>query len=405
MKNKVKSFLTEIRYFLRCNWFVAIIFCIFLIGANLLTLVFPEAYFDAQISSYIDGYDISPEDTYVHATFRGNGSNEYINRANQFIDDNKSPALKTYSTYFTKGYGNKYDFNYGEFSASLTIVSLYYRHDSGRTFMETIRLRRHNVEGSNYTKPGLNFNVYISSVLADRVLAQFPRFTSYDDILDAEIEMNVFLHDRVQTVNVCNIFYIENQNPYSKYLYQYLDDFVIASNHTEISRSGDFTVNYDFIPTHSRLKNFCGGPQIESMREDALAIFDYRNPKIANEELAKLVSGSEGIDSSDSIMYIVLGIVFVLPTLAWILFDTLFRKNEFLDNERIKQGCLFFFLAFVQYLVFYIIKFFLTTDTLFFFLRNSLYGAIVIALIALFACLMFLIRIKNKKVFAYVLEI
>ena len=75
----------------------------------------------------------------------------------------------------------------------MTIVTLPYRLDTNRTYMETIRLRRHNVESANYVKAGSNFHIYISSIFADKLISQFNQFTDYDDIINAEIELKVFL--------------------------------------------------------------------------------------------------------------------------------------------------------------------------------------------------------------------
>lgn len=399
-----KSFLNNVAKSIKNNWLLILFCSLFLIGSNTLTTLSNEVYFDAAISNYLDKYNVPPGNTYIHANFRGDGSADYIKRANQFHEDNKSPASALFSSYFTEGIKQKYTFSYKNFSFEETILALPYRQDTGRKYIETIRLRRHDVESANYIKPGSNFHIYISSVLADQILSKFPIFSSYDDIIKAEIDFSVFLHGRIQTGNICNIFYIEPQNPYSEAIYQYLDDFVILSNITEIINSGNFSVNYDFIPTHNRLKNFIKGPQLQFMNEYEVEIFDYLSPHTANSELMDL---KDAFDRSPDYVFlkVLIGVTFTLPLFVWTFIDIYKLKNSLLGEKRIKQGFLFITLAFTQYLIFYLIKFLSTNDLVFFILRNTLYGTMINLIILMIALYWLSMRKSSIRELIYEIEI
>lgn len=404
MRLYIKSFIRKITKSTKSNGHILLFFLLLLIGTNVLTLLSSEVYFDAAISTYLGDYDTLPQETYIHSVFYGDGSESYINRASGFMEVNKSPALKTFSTYITKGHNEKFTFSFEHLSSEMTIVTLPYRLDTNRTYMETIRLRRHDVESANYVKAGSDFHIYISSIFADKLINQFNQFTDYDDIINAEIELKVFLNSKIQKGNICNIFYIEEENQYSKSMYEYLEEFVILSNITDIKRDGDFSVNYDFMPTHNRLKNFLKGPQIKLMGEDQLQMYDYKNPLVPNSNLPKMIELASATPNY-IVWKILIGTICVLPFLLWLAYDIFKNHRSLFHDSRIKELVIISVIVFLQYLVFYAIDIIFKLHNLFFVLRNTMYGTIITIFIISFSLLLLLFYKKQKKVVTYELKI
>lgn len=316
--------------------------------------------------------------------------------------------LTNYSSYLL--FGNDYPIEYELSSTELDytftskIMYLPLRYDINRQYMEIIRLRQHRTTiDSKYIESGYDFSFYISSIIADKIIASSSTINTYDDILDFNngvgVSYAIKLNNQPLIGHVRNIYYIEDNNRISKSLNQYLGNFIILNGSkakNTILAQDSFIVGYDFLSTYKSLENNLAF--LKSIKhEPKIRVNDETLDKNISVELSKLIYWNPTQQLLVSPWYILPISVTCLLIISCISIRLL-GKTRIMSKPTFENLSIFFITLILYWFLIKLASFFNFSIMAYYLLSNLIFGSFSFLFIILYT-LYILIYVNEIKKF------